>query len=275
MLQQHYETILSWLCTSVEHLSSNPAEEVFKLRDKKEARMAFDVFNTLGFKVKIYDDEDSSRLYIAKPQFDKETLVQKLESARAYSAALKQIQKALQGLRSSQKDVCDYSVNLLNNPDNSVRIHIVAYKEDATRRNAEEQEKTPAAVQVSAPSTSPAAPSQRPGSTRKKDEFSARVGPAIAKTHLMQDENGKEKDATQRWLYTHLLNPVFNNGAQILALIIMMLILSAIVVTSKAFLCPDFAVDARNTPWYCSREQIRQIITNEKPMPEVQLPDMK
>lgn len=270
MLQQHFQNILSWLCTSVEHLGSNATDEVYKLTDIKEAHMAFDVFNALGFGVKIYDDETSSRLYITKPRFDKDTLERKLESARAYSVTLKQIQQSLQNLRTTQKEICDYSVNLVNSPDNSVKINLTAYKEVSARSASK-------VTTQEAPAFSPASPPPMPTGRKgkkHKDPFlhSGLTGTALAKTHLMQDEKGKEKDATSRWLYTHIFSHFLTYSAEVLAIVVLLLFISAIFVTSKAFICPDFATEAKKTPWYCDRAQIRQLLIDEKPGPEVLFP---
>lgn len=271
MLQDHIKDILSLLCRQPEHLASNASHHIFKLPDHQEAAVAFDLFNSLGFEVKLYDEEDSSaRLYIGKPAFDKKTLEDKLRAAEAYATALANIQQSMRDFCAVSGDLVEnFSVNLLNNPDNSKRISIGIYPKKEAGNTTEIINEGPSPV---TPAAAPATPAPRKGKPEK--DSLVKIGSSLAKTHLMEagPNKGKEKGAFGRWLYTNMLRHFIGSTAEIMVLVFFLLLISALFVTSKAFLCPDFAMENKKPSWYCDRDQIRSRLKNEEPKIELPTP---
>lgn len=266
MLQDHFKTILSVVCSETEHLTSNATHHIFRLHNDKEARIATDILNTTGFEVKLYNDNDENRLYITKPKQEKEKLEMMLRRADSYAHALKNIYNSMENLASkSVSNVENFGINIMASVDNSqiITINIEQKKAEKQGMAAFSASEAPAKTVIN--ETAPSPPNPQPMQKKqKKAAFDQMGAPAIAKTHLMQDENAKEKGAVQRWLYTNVWRHFINNSAEISVLVIFLLIVSALVVTSKAFLCPDFAT-AKSVPWYCDKAQIRKKFKEEEP----------
>src|SRR5687768_11702436 len=107
-----FEDLLSVLCPGFELKHATDFQKNYHIKDKKEARLAFDVLVSYGFDAKFYPDEENggAKLYITLPaEMAPDVVEQRLQAAIAYGRAVKDIKLRLDTL-------CRDDAQLLQSP---------------------------------------------------------------------------------------------------------------------------------------------------------------
>ncbi len=263
------EDVLGTLCSEVSLLSSNNTQKVFMLRPKRPAKLASDILIAHGFDAKIYDESDHCRLYFGNTA-NVADAGYKLSQAANYAESLHNVCSALESLCELQ-DVqpSDFSINLMNSGAQSQQITITLTKQTVSNVDTQPLPQNGDSRQFAA-APPPVGAQTRRAAQRKADLNIKNAGvPTIAKTHLMQEgpNKGKEKDAHWRWLYNNFFRYFTENAAPAISLIIFLLVITSIAILLKGFICPDFAVNTKNSPWYCNKENIQNFLRGDYFMP--------
>jgi hypothetical protein len=239
--------ILAAICTQVEMLPGKDFQSVFFLDDAAEAAIAFDVLIAHGFDAKIYPQDSGAKLYVTPPE-NTPHLDQNLRSALAYAHGLKRIKLDMDAITAQDDGGNSYRLSFSSpnklSKDKRIVIDIAAESELV-------------AHPVSTPDYQPPAPLRQSQKRQSKpiteDIFGA--GPTVAQQALFQQykkqERNRKPDGLARQLTNFLKGQATSTFFWVIAYTLILAGLYSIFVLSRAYLCPDFAVERKHV-WYCS-----------------------
>jgi hypothetical protein len=236
------ETLLQSLCTQVKKSSQSETQALYVLEDNQEAKLAYDVLVANGFDVKLYADDNSSRLYITRASLSSDKS-EALEHAIRHANLLKQLKSILD----DQSDN-EYSLVFSDNPSGAhIGIQLIEPKEPSS-------EHAPAV----SPNRAQPAPIRRVGKkyvmTKPEKEDVLGAGPAVARQIIPKSlvpEEQQEDTAFKRGML-FVTSQAFKGGSWVAFFGLCLGLIFSVLVLVRGFMCPDLAV-ARELPSYCKK----------------------
>lgn len=253
------EEILRQLCRTVEKQAGANVQSVYILEPMDGARLAFEIFHSYGFDVKLYDDHGRAKFYYTPPDENPDKTARKLDILLAHSRGLERLRTAAETLKSdTQARVSSFKMHYSNpnigGHDRRLVIDLIAPAAPASAAAAKPQPDMAAPV-----NTAPPAKSATNYNTKKKPtedlegEFSA--GPQVAKKTLYKIYKEQMESGEHDSLWAQLMNYLKSQRATTAFWVVLylagMLVVYSFWVLAQAYLCPDLAT-VKVHYWYCN-----------------------
>jgi hypothetical protein len=236
------ESLLRSLCTKVTKSSQSDIQVLYVLEDNLEARLAYDVLSANGFEVKLYADDNSSRLYITRTSLSPDKSGA-LEHATHHANLLKQLKSILDS-QSGEK----YSLAFSGNPAGThIGIQFIDPKEPAPEKFI---------PSVSSSQQSPARRTVKKSAQRKavEEDDVLTGGPAVARQFIPKSlvPESQQEDTGFKRLALYTTSQAFKGGSWVALFGLCLGMIFSLLVLARAFMCPDFAT-AKEVPAYCKK----------------------
>jgi hypothetical protein len=239
-----FQDLLQAICTKVSLTNTNDSHYIFSLDTPKEAQLAYDVLAAYGFDIRVYHEEATSKLYIARNTGETADSANKLAAARNHATMLKEI---LEFMHNS--DQSDYKISFVNTPSLGKQISI--YFPPAT--NAMVSSAAPVPSTIAHANNNPQLQQARAKQTlQKKNKNLLHAGPQLAKNLPFSAKAAEQSGeiGLKKWLANYFLSNFTQSFyASMIMLFFAILVLSMLVV-AKGFMCPDLAT-IKSREWYC------------------------
>ena len=256
-----FEAILSSLCSRVEQLSETEFQQIFALNDAKEAKLAYDILLTSGFEVKLYNEAEASKMYVTRPNFDAATLATKMDTAQALATNFKAVKLTLDELnKNNATGIADYAITLVNGPNNHKQLAI-ALLPVATQHSATAPAAPSAAPTATRPAASPQKPAAKPVAKKKAEAGEEMLaGPQISReyNYASKATRGVEDSKNvKNFMSRMFVQHIGSNGTLILGTVFGVLLIVSLIIASRSFLCPDFALQnsKQNHSVFCKKAE--------------------
>lgn len=243
--------VLEQLCSHVEPLTSAGLQQIYLLRGAAEANMAYDLFSTLGFDVKLYPENDHAKFYYNPAAEDPEKTQRKMQFAMAHAQTLAAVKQSADRLKNTPAGrVASYSITYTNPSISSHDKRIVL---DLTAPESAVKKPAPLQPATVSPPLPPAAPRPRKEAEEDiMDDFSS--GPEVAKKSLYQVYKEQVANQDEDSLYVQAINYLKSQRATTAFWVVIyaagILVAYSFFVLAQAYLCPDLATVKLNH-WYC------------------------
>lgn len=232
------DEILGALCSEVKPLAKSGEQVSFSLNTQKEAQLVYDILAAHGYDVRIYHEENQSKLYVNHPA---EISAEKLDAALSHAQMLRQILGTIENTAAT-----DYHISFANTPDKGKQLSVFFPSQQQSEQPLltpkQDNFQRPAAQPRQAPVTSPR--SALGWKIRKRAAFMA-AGPTVAKNKVFVSRGVKG------WLHNYFVSHVAESFLAFCSIFFLAIFTLSIIVTAKGYICPDLAT-VKSRAWYCN-----------------------
>lgn len=251
--------VLTLMCRKVEPITGAGHQQIFIVEDVHQARMAYELFTTLGFDVKLYAENQQAKFYYIPASEPADKTERKLEFACSHARILGSINQAADRLKNdAAARVASYQITY-SNPNiagSDKRIVLDLLSPEAPHGKSAISSQSNAAAIPAAAAKSPVASKKKKPQLDDNDimeDFSA--GPQVAKKTLYKMYKEQMEKQDEDSLYVQLVNYLKSQRATTAFWVVIylggILVVYSFFVLAQAYLCPDLATVKKNY-WYCT-----------------------